>query len=266
MRCKYFNDVSNEWIQEKMQCTNTNARERVRKIQQLVGVKRKATNNYFNAQEFTDFLRFKGASRMVEAFEKRYANSHEVENVTRKLFTSELNNFSFEDTYDELKKQKIKDVVAGLLADLMTLNYVREPVASACLALCFPDLCATVDYIVPTMLHNEFDHVGNQNPLFLNEQSSNIIRASLLLPVCDSLTSRQARNLGKRNYTHYVEEIWNIKRNFSLTNTVREVEVAFWSFGICYLKKRDERLPLEFNHIPNPPTGGPFSKYCLNNS
>lgn len=262
MRCKHFNDVSDEWIQEKTKCTNLNARLRVREIQKLIGERRDSENRYLTAQEFTAFLRFKGLARITEAFLSRYASTNEVELVTSKLFTSELSCFCFEDTMDVLATERIADAIASLLGDLQGLDFVGVGVASACLALCFPDLCGTADYIVPAMLHNEHDQLGNPNPLFASSQNSQRIRKSLLLPVYNSLTPKKARELATGNYARYVQELWKVKHCLGLRHKVREIEVAFWSFGICYLKKRDERLPLEFSCSPNPPPGGPFSKHC----
>ena len=266
MRCKYFNDLSDDWIQEKMKCTNLYERKRVRKIRELIDDKRKGANRCFSAQEFTDFLRFKGLGRSVDAFLERYEHTNKVEKVTGKIFESELQSLSFNSTNDQLSRKKIIDAIRELLNDLQTLDFVGVPVASACLALCFPELCGTVDYIVPAMLHNEYDDLGKSNPLFMNAAISKKIRESLLLPVYKSLTPKEARDLGTSDYTLYLQELWNIKGNFGSNHQIREIEVAFWSFGICYLKKqkRDEKLPLEFSDKPNPPKGGSFSKYCPN--
>lgn len=90
------------------------------------------------------------------------------------------------------------------------------------------------------------------NPFFMSRRTSHTIREALLSPIYNSLTPRKASELATSNYTGYIQELWKIKQAFNLTYMVREVEVAFWSFGIRYLKKYDEKLPLEFSHSPNP--------------
>src|SRR4030067_1744307 len=70
-------------------------------------------------------------------------------------------------------------------------------------------------------------------------------------------SGNQARNLAQNNYPQYIQELWNIKRNFALSEfEVIEIEIALWSYGICYIRrqknKRSQSLPFRFQVMPNP--------------
>lgn len=271
MRCRFFNEISDDWVEEKLNCINPNEMEIEREIERLIRSKLEEGQQHFTPEEFTLFLRWKGLARRKRAFLTRYNTTGEVEKLTRGLFTSKLMKFTFKNTQDESLRNKILDEVNTIFNLLQQLKYVGPGVASACLALCFPELCATADYIVPALLHNENDQGNNRNPLYKNSRTAQMLQQALIMPMNDSLTASQARTIAFYNYTRYVQEFWNIKRVFGLNYQVRKIEAAIWSFGICYISKgRDSRNrpvdnePLIFNSEPNPPRGGPFAKHCPN--
>jgi hypothetical protein len=72
MRCRFFNDFSYEWVQEKRDCINPNEMERARRIERLYREKVEAGPRYFTAEEFSEFLKFKGLARSVPAFLRHY--------------------------------------------------------------------------------------------------------------------------------------------------------------------------------------------------
>lgn len=268
MHCRFFNEISDEWVDEKLSCINHNELRLEREIDELFRSKCEIGPRHFSAVEFIRFLTWKGLARRIPAFLNRYNNSGEVEAITQKLFTTKLNQFVYADTQNELLREDILIEIDSLFYHVHSqLKYVGKAVASACLALCFPDLCVTADYIVPGLLHNGHDNNGNQNPLFLNPRTAKLLQQALIMPIEHSLSAYQARNKATRNYTKYVQEFWNIKRTFGLTEKVRKIEASIWSFGICYFRKTKEyndSQPLPFNYEPNPPIRGPFSKTCPN--
>jgi hypothetical protein len=264
MECEFLNDISDAWVQEKLHCTNVNERERTRRIEERIKSKFEEGPQYFTADEFKDFLIWKGLARSVQAFLRQYDGKGEVEEVTRALFTNELTKLTFAEVQGEPSRNKILEEINDLFQGLQRLKFVGPGVASACVALCFPELCGTADYIVPAILHNEYDSLKNKNPLFANQDTAQKIREALLLPLHNSLSASGARFFATQNYTVYVQELWNIKRGFGLNHQVRRIEEAIWSLGICYIKKNTEVLPLIFNTEPKPPKAGPFSKRCPN--
>jgi hypothetical protein len=268
MPCNFFNEISDQWVAEKLSCINRNELHLETEIDELIRSKFETGPRHFTALEFSKFLRWKGLARKIPAFFNRYNNSGEVERITQKLFTTKLKQFTYADTYNELLRQDILIEIDSLFYHLHSqLQYVGKAVASACLALCFPDICVTADYIVPGLLHNGHDTNGNQNPLFHNARTSQLLQQALIMPVEHSLSAYQARNIATRNYTRYVQEFWNIKRTFRLNEKVRKIEASIWSFGICYFRKwpgYNDSQPLPFSYEPNPPIRGPFSKTCPN--
>ena len=271
MPCNFFNEISDEWVAEKLSCINLNELHLEREIDELVRSKFETGPRHFTSVEFSKFLRWKGLARSIPAFLEKYNNSGEVEKITQKLFKTNLKQLSFADTGKESLRKDIMIEINSLFYHLQQLKFVKEAVASACLSLCFPDICVTADYIVPALLHNGHYSNGNQNPLFQNARTSKMLQTALIGPIGHSLSAYQARNIATRNYTRYVQEFWNIKRTFRLTEKVRKIEASIWSFGICYLSKginnrgkKDDGKPLIFNSAPHPPLRGPFSKNCPN--
>ena len=156
-----------------------------------------------------------------------------------------------------------------MMARLDEIKYVGIPVASATLTLTFPHLFGTVDYIVPGLLHCIRDDRGTANLLWKNLENEQILQECLLLTQSNGMSPNQARDLAKNNYQEYIQELWNIKRNFQLTEfEVGEIEIALWSYGICYIKrqqdKKSQNLPFRFQANPNPPNRGLFAKNCPN--
>jgi hypothetical protein len=270
MHCRFFNEVSDEWVDEELSCINHNELRLEREIDELFKSKCEIGPRYFTAVEFSKFLKWKGLARRIPAFINRYNNNGEIEEITKNLFTSKLMQFAYADIQNELLKGDILIEIGSLFNHLHSqLDYVGKAVASACLALCFPDLCVTADYIVPGLLHNGLDINDKPNPLFLNPRMAQLLHEALIMPAEHSLSAYQARNIATRNYTSYVQEFWNIKRIFGLTEDVRKIEAAIWSFGICYFRKwrgYSDSQALTFKYEPNPPKGGPFSKTCPNES
>jgi hypothetical protein len=212
MHCRFFNEVSDEWVDEKLSCINHNELRLEREIDELFKSKCEIGPRYFTAVEFSKFLKWKGLARRIPAFINRYNNNGEIEEITKNLFTSKLMQFAYADIQNELLKGDILIEIDSLFNHLHSqLNYVGKAVASACLALCFPDLCVTADYIVPGLLHNGFDINDKPNPLFLNPRMAELLHEALIMPAEHSLSAYQARNIATRNYTSYVQEFWNIK-------------------------------------------------------
>ena len=50
MECEFLNDISDAWIQEKLNCTNTIKRERTRRIEERIRSKFEAGPQYFTAE------------------------------------------------------------------------------------------------------------------------------------------------------------------------------------------------------------------------
>lgn len=268
MHCRFSNEISDEWVDEKLSCINLNELHLEREIDELFKSKCEIGPRHFTAVEFSKILKWKGLAKIIPAFLGRYNNTGEVEKITKQLFKSKLQQYTFIDTNDKTLRQHIMNKIDSLLYHLHSqLKYVGKAVASACLALCFPDICVTADYIVPGLLHNSHDNVAIENPLFQNATTSQLLREALIMPMEHSLSAYDARNIATDNYTKYVREFWNIKRIFGLTEDVRKIEAAIWSFGICYFRKwpgYSDSQALSFNYEPNPPKRGPFSKTCPN--
>jgi hypothetical protein len=267
MPCEFFNKISDEWVNEKLKCINHNELQLENEIDELIRSKFENGPKYFTAKEFSKFLRWKGLARSIPKFLEKYDNSDEVEETTQRIFSAILEQLAYADTQNEPQRKMILVEINSLFYSFQQLKYVGKAVASACLALCFPDLCVTADYIVPGLLHNRHDTHGNQNMIFVNPITAQLLQQALIMPVVNSLTAHQARNIATDNYTTYVKEFWNIKRIFGLTEKVRKIEASIWSFGICYWRKwkgYSETQPLPFSNEPNPPTGGPFAKICPN--
>jgi hypothetical protein len=265
MHCIYFNEISNEWVQEKILCINQHEYDRAIRIEELFRSKVLNGPRYFTPEEFAEILKFKGLAKSVPKFLGKYVGEDEVEEMTQSLFTNRLPELTFADTQNEEIRNEILRVINYLISRLQRLKFVGMGVASACVALCFPEFCGTADYIVPALLHNEHDHLNNLNPLFTNLMTAQRLRESLSMPLEHSLTASEARNIAFGNYGEYLRELWNIKQAFNLNNKVRNIEEAIWSFGICYVHKDNENTPLTFSGDPQPPRGGSFSKDCPNN-
>lgn len=265
MHCIYYNEISNEWVQEKILCINPYEYDRVRRIEELFRVKVEGGPRYFTPEEFAEFLKFKGLARSVQKFLGKYVDNDEVEQVTQSLFTNRLTELTFADTQNEIIRNEILGIINTFTNRLQHLKFVGLGVASACVALCFPEFCGTADYIVPALLHNEHDHLNNVNPLFTNLMTTQRLHESLLMPLEHSLTASEARKIAFGNYSGYLRELWNIKQAFNLNHKVRNIGEAIWSFGICHVHKNTESKPLKFSGEPHPPRGGPFSKRCPNN-
>jgi len=268
MPCIFFNEISDNWVEEKLSCINYIQQQLTSEISELIKSKFKNGPRYFTAEEFAKILRWKGLAIKIPGFLDRYNNSGEVEKITQNLFTTNLKQLTYADTQTEAHRKIILDEINSLINHLQSkLQYVGKAVASACLALCFPDLCVTADYIVPGLLHNRHDTNGISNPLFTNPRTEQRLSQALIMPVQHSLSAYHARNIATDNYTTYVKEFWNIKRTFGLTQNVRKIEASIWSFGICYFRKwpgYSDSQPLPFQYEPNPPTRGSFSKTCPN--
>lgn len=268
MPCIFFNEICDEWVDEKLSCINPNELRLEKEIDELIKSKFETGPKYFTAEEFSKFLKWKGLAKSIPAFLKEYGNSDKVELITQHLFNSKLEQLNYADTDNELLRRRILNKIDLLYFNLHSqLKYVGKAVASACLALSFPDLCITADYIVPGLLHNSHDINGDRNPLFLHPPTAELLQQALIFPVRHSLSANLARNIAINNYTIYVKEFWNIKRIFRLTEKVRKIEASIWSFGICYFRKwpgYSDFQPLPFVYEPNPPTRGPFAKTCPN--
>jgi len=193
MPCNFFNEISDEWVDEKLSCINPNELRLEREIDELFRSKCEIGPRHFKAVEFSKFLKWKGLAKRIPAFLNMHNNSGEVEAITKKLFTTKLNQFTYTDSHNELLREDILIEIDSLFYHLHSqLKYVGEAVASACLALCFPDLCVTADYIVPGLLHNAHDANGNQNPLFHNPIMAQLLQKALIMPVQNSLSAYQA--------------------------------------------------------------------------
>jgi hypothetical protein len=83
--------------------------------------------------------------RSVNKFLERYRNNNEVQDATRQIFESGLNNYAFEDTGDQQTGEEILNGALEVINALVQLQYVGKAVASAVLRLAFPDLFGTVD-------------------------------------------------------------------------------------------------------------------------
>jgi hypothetical protein len=264
MHCIYFNEISNQWVEEKIFCINPYGYDRVQRIEELFRLRVLDGPRYFTPEEFTEFLKFKGLARSVPNFLRKYVGNHEVEEVTQSLFTNRLTELTFADIQNEATRNETLRVINYLASRLQRLKFVGLGVASACLALCYPEFCGTADYIVPALLHIEHDHLNNINPLLTNPATAHTLHESLLMPVEHSLTASEARKIAFDNYGEYLRELWNIKQAFELIPKVRNIEEAIWSFGICHVHKETENTPLTFSGEPDPPRGGLFSKRCPN--
>jgi hypothetical protein len=276
MACRIINEISNEWVKEKLNCINPNEINLERRIERILRSKFEDGPKHFTPDEFSLFLRWKGLARKIEAFVQN--NSPEnVAMITGSLFSSRLAEWNFHNTQNNSIRDNILKEIKIVFYNLQNLRFVGPAVASACIALCFPDLCGTADYIVPAILHNMHDTNHNINPLYTNLGTAQMLQQVLMMPVEHGLTAYQARNIATGNYLTYIQELWNIKRTFELSDQVRKIEAAIWSFGICYVRKgthnnrTTDNRPLIFNLNPRPPRRGPFSKplfnpnnYCLN--
>lgn len=266
MECNHNNSLSPGWVQEKLSCINTLALHRNNQIIELFQNKFNTGEHFLTADEFVRILRWKGLARSVRRFLERYRNTNEVQDVTRQIFESELNNYTFENTGEQQTGEEILYRALGVLKALDQLEHVGIAVASAVLRLAFPHLFGTVDYIVPGLLHCLEDDLSNRNPFRENLQNINRLQGCLLLPNGNGMTPHRARQLAADNYREYIQELWNIKREFRLNDKVADIEMSLWSYGICYLKKQNKNdfLPFRFQKNPFPPKGGPFAKNCPN--
>lgn len=205
MGCKFFYEINDEWVDEKTRCINPNELRLQKKIDELLRSKFGTGPRHFTPAEFSKFLKWKGLAKLVPAFLNRYNNCGEVEEITKQLFKSNLQQYTFIDTNYKTLRQDILNKIDSLFYHLHSqLKYVGKAVASACLALCFPDICVTADYIVPALLHNSHDNGGNQNPLFQNATTSQLLRQALIMPMKHSLSAYDARYIATDNYTRYV--------------------------------------------------------------
>jgi|GEM_PF-6074235 hypothetical protein len=265
MQCRVNSLLSPEWIDEKLRCINRSAMRRTVQIRQMFKEKVEVPDSVLTSEEFGKILIFKGLARVKEKFLRRYTNSDEVENKTRVIFESGLNNYRFEDIIErETLRNEVLQRTSFVLNTLSQLDYVGKSVASAALTLAFPHLFGTVDYIVPGILHCKEDDNQKENPFRKNLPDLDRFERCLLLPSANGMTPKQARDLAKENYPEYIQELWNIKREFGLNHKVAEIEMALWSYGICYLKKQNKKdsVPFRFQTEPSPPQGGLFSKNC----
>jgi hypothetical protein len=270
MPCRILNDISDDWVKEKLNCINPNEKDLERRIEQIVKSKFEDGPKHFTPNEFSLFLQYKGLARLIEQFIHNNPLD-DVIRITSNVFANRLGKNNFDDTKDQLMRGKILDQIGIIFYQLQNLDFVGPAVASACIAFCFPNLCGTADYIVPAMLHNQHDCYQNINPLYLNPVTTQKLEQALIMPIGEVLTAFQTRNMAILNYLTYIQELWNIKQLFELSYQVKKIEMAFWSFGICFIKKgRDnnnrpnDNRPLTFNINPNPPRGGPFSKPMFN--
>lgn len=184
IHCRFFNEITDEWVDEKLSCINSNELRLEREIEELFKSKFETGPRHFTAVEFSKFLKWKGLARKIPAFLNSYNNSGEVETITQKLFTTKLIQFAYADTQNKLLREDILVEIDSLICHLHSqLQYVGKAVASACLALCFPDLCVTADYIVPSLLHDYHDNDGNQNPLFRNSRTAQLLQQALIMPM-----------------------------------------------------------------------------------
>lgn len=202
MSCRFFNEISDEWVGEKLNCINPQEREIERRIERTVKEKKKSRSQYFRPEEFTLFLRWKGLAKNIQDFLDNNS-SEKVANITHRLFSSKLCQWSFENTNTQLKNNILTEINL-LFNNLQNMHRVGPAVASACLALCFPDLCVTADYIVPALLHNMYDANGNMNHFFQNNQIAQLLQQCQIMPVQNSLSAFRARNIATYNYTEYI--------------------------------------------------------------
>lgn len=264
--CTQNNTLSTEWIEEKLICENQTAMQRTLNIINMFRDKFNLENAHLTPDEFSEILVWKGLAKSKQNFLNYYINNNEIEDITSIIFTCGLNNYQFEDIFNEENAQKILRIALNVLNSLTQIRHVAVPTASAALRLAFPQLFGTVDYIVPGLMHCQIDDNGNTNPFLENIQDRDVYEACLVLPNSNHITPKRARDLAINNYSGYIRELWNIKRNFDLIHQVADIEMAIWSYGICYLKKQNqkENLPLRFQTDANPPPGGLFSKNCPN--
>jgi hypothetical protein len=267
--CEHVVSLSPEWVEEKLLCINPTELQNHNEIMELFQNKFNAREHFLTPDEFTRILKWKGLAKSVDKFLRRYVNTNEVQNKTKSIFESGLNNYTFEDTNDHLTREEILQRASAVINTLDELKYIGTAVASAALRLAFPNLFGTVDYIVPGLLHCIEDDLGHGNPFRGNLQDIDRLQGCLLLPNGNRMTPTQARQLASNNYREYIQELWNIKREFGLNDKVADIEMSLWSYGICYVKKqniqnRQDTLPFRFQANPNPPRSGSFSKNCPN--
>jgi hypothetical protein len=264
MPCTFFNEVSDDWVAEKQRCINPRERSRATTIENLFITKQRSHEHYFSPEEFSEFLRFKGLARRVPEFMHRYSNAGIVERVSQCLFSEVLANTTFADAAQNSVRMEVLQRIEETFKTLQRLDFIGPAVASACLALCYPELCGTADYIVPALMHMEYDSLNGRNPLFRNPGTAERLREAVIFPVVESLSANGARAIATDNYLRYLQELWALKAIFGLTCRVRSIEEALWSFGICFLEKNGENGPLRFRKNANPPSRGPFTKICTN--
>lgn len=272
--CEHTQSLSEDWINEKLSCINRNEIELLHNIEEVFNQRFNQEDAHLTPHEFTLILRFKGPDRVVPRFMNRYANTNEVEQVTRQIFQNNLHEYGFEQVInnEDLQHQVLE--TANQLMDVLTqLEYVGVSVASAALRLAFPHLFGTADWIVPGLLHCLHDDDGNENPFIANLGNREQFEDCLLLTInghtlAGHLTPYQSRNLATENYIRYIKELWRLKTRFRLTQTIANIEMSIWSYGICYVKKqnRQDNLPFRFlpADAPSPPVRGPFRKNCPN--
>jgi hypothetical protein len=260
----FFNEISDDWVREKQHCINPRERGRAAAIEDMFTTKQQGNEHYFSPEEFSEFLRFKGLAKSVPEFMRRYGNTGVVERVSQCLFSEILSNTPFAAAEQNPVRMEVLQKIDETFKRLQRLDFVGPAVASACLALCYPELCGTADYIVPALMHMEFDTLNGRNPLFQTPGTAERLREALIFPIVDSLSASGARVIATDNYLRYVQELWALKDIFGLTCRVRSMEEAIWSFGICFLQKNGENGPLRFRINASPPARGPFAKVCPN--
>jgi hypothetical protein len=274
LHCEHIVSLSEDWVNEKLSCINVSEGSRLANLEALFNQKVGQEGAHLTPVEFSDVLRFKGLARSVQSFNDIYVGNHEVENITGRVFQSNLHIYTFEQVIgDENLQQEVLTTAAQLINALTQLQYVGVAVASAVLRIAFPQLFGTADWIVPGLLHCRRDDIQTENPFISNLADIDALVECLSLNfngnyLIGSLSPYQSRKLAMENYPTYVKELWSIKQRFALPQTIAKIEMSIWSYGICYVKKQDrqDNLPFRFRptDAPSPPIGGPFSKRCPN--
>jgi hypothetical protein len=240
MPCIYNVSLSREWIREKLSCINPTELQHHNEIIKLFREKFRNGEHFLTPDEFVRILKWKGLARSVKKFLETYRNTNEVQDTTRQIFESELNNYTFEDINNQQTEEEILNRALMIINALDQLQYVGKAVASAVLRLAFPDLFGTVDYIVPGLLHCHEDDLGNGNPFIENLPDINRFQGCLLLfPNNNGMTPHEARQLAADNYREYTKELWNIKIEFELNDKVADIEMSLWSYGNMLFKKAE---------------------------
>jgi hypothetical protein len=265
--CQHTQSLSPEWVTEKLDCINPNAMERTIRLENMFIEMLGIQGASLTPDEFAEILRFKGLAKSVEKFLHANQNSDVIQQATMIIFNSGLNIHQFDQLIEnEALQHAILQNAENIMETLCQIPFVGRSVASAVLRLAFPRLFGTADWIVPGLIHCVVDGFGIRNPFIEGLQDRAQFLECLIQPTNDSLSPAQSRAIAVNNYRDYTQQLWKMKQRFDLPQTIAQIEMSFWSYGICYLSKQNRRdnIPFKFagTEHPSPPKGGPFSKNC----